>query len=119
MERSDRVWTIPVEFEWSDVGTWSSLADQLGVGKAEKARSGGRGARGDEQGNRVLSGDVVAVDAQANLVWGGKRLIALLGVEDLAVVDTDDVILITKLDRSSDVRRIVAGLKASGRQRLT
>lgn len=124
MEKSRRVWTIPVEFDWSDVGTWSSLADELGVGKAMKqpagkAKQASRGARGDELGNRVLAGDVVAEDARSNLVWGGKRLVALLGVEDLAIVDTDDVILITKLSRSSDVRRIVDGLKKSGRKRLT
>jgi hypothetical protein len=45
--------------------------------------------------------------------------VALLGVDDLAVIDTDDVILITQLSRSSDVRRIVEGLKRSGRGKLT
>ena len=44
---------------------------------------------------------------------------ALLGVDDLAVVDTEDVILITKLERSPDVRRLVAALKAKGRENLT
>ncbi len=122
MERSDRVWTVPVEFEWSDVGTWSSLAERLGVGTPdveESAAKRRRGARGDAQGNRVIAGDVLTEEAGGNLVWGGDRLIALLGVDDLAVIDTDDVILITQLSRSSDVRRIVAALKAAGRDRLT
>ena len=123
MERSERVWTVPVEFEWSDVGTWSSLAERLGVGTPEAAEMAGtrrsRGPRGDAAGNRVIAGDVVMEDARGNLVWGGDRLIALLGVEDLAVIDTDDVILITQLSSSSDVRRIVAGLKRAGRNRLT
>ena len=122
MERSDRVWTVPVEFEWSDVGTWSSLAEQLGVGTPEAAEPtprGRRGPRGDAQGNRIIAGDVLSEEAGGNLVWGGDRLVALLGVEGLAVIDTDDVILITQLSRSSDVRRIVAALKAAGRDRLT
>jgi hypothetical protein len=66
----------------------------------------------------VIAGDVLVEDASCNLIWGGDRLVALLGVEDLAVVDTDDVILITKLDRSSDVRRLVALLKSRGRDAL-
>ena len=45
-------------------------------------------------------------------------MVALLGVEDLAVVDTDDVILVTKLDRSSDVRNFVAYLKSRDRDSL-
>jgi len=67
----------------------------------------------------VISGDVLLEQARSNLVWGGKRLIALLGVDDLAIVDTDDVILVTKLERSPDVRRLVAKLTKSGRDDLT
>jgi mannose-1-phosphate guanylyltransferase len=120
MERSDRVWTVPVEFEWSDVGTWASLAEELGVGTPETAAPGRtRGPRGDEAGNRVIAGDVVVEAANDNLVWGGERLIALVGVDDLAIIDTEDVILVTRLSRSSDVRRIVTALKDKGRDRLT
>ena len=100
IERSRRVWTLPAAFRWSDVGTWASLAEQLGV-------SGER--------TRVIAGDVVRHDAPGNLVWGGERPIALLGVEGLAVIDAGDVILVTKLDRSPDVRRIVSVLRREGR----
>lgn len=124
MEKSDRVWTIPVDFAWSDVGTWESLGEELGVGQAGKANEGkSRRPSGKEQrdanGNCVLGGDVLTEDASANLVWGGDRLVALLGVDGLAVIDTDDVILVTKLDRSPDVRQLVAALKAKGRDDLT
>ena len=119
MEKSDRVWMIPVDFAWSDVGTWLSLAEQLGVGaSSQPGRSSGR-SRTDAQGNFLLEGDLLAEESQGNLVWGKDRLVALLGVDDLAVVDTDDVILITKLERSPDVRRLVAALKAKGRENLT
>jgi mannose-1-phosphate guanylyltransferase len=96
MERSRRVWT-------------------LGVG----TRRGGRSRTPEAAGNRVIDGDVLCLDASDNLVWGNGRLVALLGVEGLAVVDTGDVILVTQLDRSPDVRRLVAELKARGLGGLT
>ena len=112
LEKSDRVWTLPVKFSWSDVGTWESLANELGVGEPQGKSSKSRTK------NRVIAGKLLALDADSNLVWGGGKPIALLGVENLAVVDTGDVILITKLDRSGDVKRIVAALKAGGRSDL-
>jgi mannose-1-phosphate guanylyltransferase/mannose-6-phosphate isomerase len=107
MERSQRVWTMPVDFAWSDVGTWSSLADELGVGQGAK------------DGNRVLAGEVLFEDSSANLVWGGERLIGLLGVEGLAIVDTEDALLVARLDKSHDLRKLVAGLGKKGRRDLT
>jgi mannose-1-phosphate guanylyltransferase len=115
MERSRRVWTLPVDFAWSDVGTWASLAEELGVGRSTRR---GPSAAPEASGNRVIAGDVLSLDASGNLVWGEGRLVALLGVEGLAVVDTGDVILVTQLDRSPDVRRLVAELKARGRNGL-
>jgi mannose-1-phosphate guanylyltransferase/mannose-6-phosphate isomerase len=112
LERSDRVWTLPVDFHWSDVGTWASLAKELGVGKPG---SGPRRAAG----NRILGGEVLLEGASNNLVWAGDRLVALLGVEDLVVVDTEDVIFVTKVEAGSDVRRLVAKLTDAGRDELT
>jgi mannose-1-phosphate guanylyltransferase len=107
MERSQRVWTMPVNFAWSDVGTWSSLADELGVGGAGR------------EGNRVLAGEVLFEDSSSNLVWGGDRLIGLLGVEGLAIIDTEDALLVARLDRSHDLRKMVAVLGKKGRRDLT
>jgi len=116
MERSKRVWSLPADFAWSDVGTWQSLAAELGVGTP----SSRRGRKGAEEGSsRVISGDVLQSGSDRNLVWGSERLIALVGVEDLAVIDTGDVILVAKLDRSADVRKLVARLHEGGRSDLT
>jgi mannose-1-phosphate guanylyltransferase/mannose-6-phosphate isomerase len=109
MERSDRVWTLPVSFDWSDVGTWSSLADALGVGQP---------GPGGPDGNRVIAGNVLLDEARDNLVWAGDRMVALLGVEDLVVVDTEDVILVTKRNAGPDVRRLVDQLRRRGRRKL-
>ncbi len=105
MERSRRVWTLPVDFHWSDVGTWLSLAEELGVVPG---------------GTQVLAGELLFDERGGNLVWGKEgRGVALLGVEGLAVIETPDVLLITKLESSPDVRKIVARLKQQGRTDLT
>jgi len=95
LERSRRVWTLPVDFHWNDVGTWDSLARELGV---EDGRS------------RIVDGDAILEDAPGNLVWADGRLVVLLGVEGLAVIETPDALLVTRLDRSADVRRVVQRL---------
>ena len=103
LERSDRVWTLPVRFHWNDVGTWSSLARELGVGAGR---------------SHVVAGDALLEDAAGNLVWGRDRTVVLLGVEGLAVVDTGDALLVAKLERSHEVRRVVAQLRKRGRRDL-
>ncbi len=104
MERSRRVWTRPVGWRWSDVGTWASLADELGVGPRK---------------SRVVEGDLAFDETGGNLVWSQGRTVALLGVEGLAVIDSRDALLVTRLDRSSEVRRVVQRLKAKGRADVT
>jgi mannose-1-phosphate guanylyltransferase/mannose-6-phosphate isomerase len=104
MEHSRRVLTLPVHFRWSDVGTWASLAEELGV---RPGRS------------RVIAGDLAFDQPGGNLVWGRERPIALLGVSGLAVIDTPDALLVASLEGSPEVRRIVAALKAEGRADVT
>jgi mannose-1-phosphate guanylyltransferase/mannose-6-phosphate isomerase len=104
VERSRKVWVLPVDFHWSDVGTWASLAQELGVASGV---------------TRVLDGDVMLDDAGGNLVWADGRLVVLLGVEGLAVVDSGDALLVTRLERSGEVRRVVERLRRRGRAELT
>ncbi len=104
LERSRRVWTLPVRFHWNDVGTWASLAEELGV-KSGRSRS--------------VAGRLIECDSGANLVWSEDRTIALLGVEGFAVIDTPDALLVARLEQSSDVRKVVARLKSGGRSEIT
>lgn len=105
LERSRRVWTLPVRWHWSDVGTWESLASELGV-------AAGR--------SRVVAGELLHDQLGGNLVWGRSgRPIALLGVSGLAVVDTDDALLVTSLESSGEVRAVVRSLKRRGRSDVT
>ena len=100
MEHADRVAVVPGDFGWSDIGSWTSFSALL----AE-----------DGSGNQVL-GESVLEDAQNCIVHSTDRLTALLGVEELIVVDTPDALLIARKDRDQDVKRIVAELKRRGHQ---
>ena len=103
LERSQRVWTLPVRFHWSDVGSWASLAEELGVGRGRSF---------------VVDGEVVLEEAGGNLVWAQDRLVALLGVEGLAVIDAGDALLVARLERSGELRRVVRTLRERGRSDL-
>jgi len=96
LERSRRVWTLPIHFHWNDLGSWASLAGELGVGDGR---------------SRVVAGRAVFEEAPGNLVWAADRPIALLGVEGLAVIDAGDALLVVSLERSGEVRKIVARLR--------
>ncbi len=109
MEKEAVLNVVPAEFGWSDLGSWESSWDLSGK---------------DAAGNAVPASTVL-VDAKNNLVEdlrtssGSKRVIALVGVEGLCVVETDDALLIMPTERSQDVREVVASLKNSGREDLT
>jgi mannose-1-phosphate guanylyltransferase len=105
MERSRRVWTLPATWHWSDVGTWESLANELGVAPGQSRR---------------VAGELAFDDRGGNLVWGQPgRPVALLGIEGVAVVDTGDALLVARLDRSNEVRAVVNALKAQRRSDVT
>lgn len=99
MEKTDRAVVVPLDTGWSDVGSWSSLWDIN---------------RKDEQQNAVL-GDACLEDARGCLVHANDKLVALLGVEDLVVVDTKDALLVAHRDRVQDVKKLVTQL--NGEQR--
>ena len=101
-EKTDRAAVIPVNMAWSDVGSWAALHDI--------ARPGGDA--------NVTSGDVVAVESRRCFVRAESRLVALVGVDDLVVVETADAIVILPRSRAQDVKSIVEALKASGRDDL-
>jgi len=94
MERTDAAAVLPVDIGWSDLGSWAALWEV---------------ATRDADGNATI-GDVIAVDSRNSYVHG-RRLVALVGVDDLVVVDTDDAVLVARKDRVQDVKDVVARLK--------
>lgn len=98
MEKSEDVLVIPGDFGWSDLGSWDALRDV---------------SEQDENGNAVR-GDLICVDTGDCLVHSPGKLVALVGVRDLLVVETDDALLICRRGRSQDVRKVVEILEKRG-----
>lgn len=97
MEKAERVAVIPGDFGWSDVGSWTTAYEL---------------APKDAAGNAAPE-HAVFVDSANNYVKSSeKKVVALVGVNDLIVVDTEDALLIIPRERAQDVREIVAALKA-------
>lgn len=95
MEGTDKAVVIPASFGWSDIGTWKSYFDV-----SEK----------DKNGN-LISGNHIVIDTQNTLIYGKDRLIATIGLENMAVIDTDDALMVCPLDETQRIREIVNKLK--------
>ena len=99
MEKTENAWVVPLDAQWSDLGSWDSLWKALDK---------------DENGN-VAQGDVILKGCKNIYVSGEHKLIAGIGVEDIAIVDTDDTLLVVHKDKSQDVKHIVDQLKKENR----
>jgi mannose-1-phosphate guanylyltransferase/mannose-1-phosphate guanylyltransferase/mannose-6-phosphate isomerase len=99
MEKTDHAAVVPAEMGWTDVGSWGALWDI---------------AARDGDGNTLI-GDVIATDSRNSYVRGDGRLIAVVGVEDLIVVDTADALLVAPRAKAQEVKAVVDRLKAAGR----
>jgi mannose-1-phosphate guanylyltransferase/mannose-6-phosphate isomerase len=102
MEHTKRAAVVPVAMGWNDIGSWDalwSIGDKDGAGN-------------------VMLGDVIAEDSKNSYFRSEERLIAALGVEDLIVVATGDVVLVARRDRAQDIKSLVARLERAGRSEL-
>ena len=95
MEKSSNVAVIPADRGWDDVGTLRSLA---AVGA-------------DAKGGAMTAKELIAIDAGGNLVHAEGKTVALIGVDDLIVVDTPDALLVAPRERAEDVKRVVEELQ--------
>jgi mannose-1-phosphate guanylyltransferase len=102
MEKAAKVAVVPTRFRWSDVGSWPAAIEFQ---------------EADSEGN-VSVGETLLLDTRNSAFFGGNRLIAASGVDDLIVVDADDALLICHRDRAQTVKQIVERLKADGREDL-
>lgn len=101
MEKTDRLLLVPATFDWADIGNWAELGDR---------------ALPDARGNSV-EGEAVLVDTSRTLVFGERRLVAAIGLEDMIIVDTEDAVLVVPRSRAQDVRKVVEALKRSRKSR--
>jgi mannose-1-phosphate guanylyltransferase / mannose-6-phosphate isomerase len=100
MEHTDKAAVVPADMGWSDVGTWKSLWQAT-----EK----------DADGN-VLKGDVLSLNSRNSYISSQDQLVAVVGLEDIAVIETEDAVLVMPLDKSQDVKDVVERLKSDGRE---
>jgi mannose-1-phosphate guanylyltransferase len=98
LERSSRVAVLPVEFAWSDVGSWRALADLCPA---------------DSAGNTVI-GQHLGYDSTHLVIYSPDKLVATIGMHDLIIVNTADALLICPKDRDQDVRELVNLLQKRG-----
>ncbi len=98
MEKTADAMVLPVDIGWNDVGSWSALWDV---------------AERDADGN-AHHGDVIAVDSRNSYAYA-QRLVALVGVDDMVVVETDDAVLVARKDKVQEVKQVVARLKQEQR----
>jgi len=100
MEKAKNVGVIPGEFGWSDVGSWRAISEVIAP---------------DEAGNVLIeAGNPVLIDSRGCLVHGGGKLVALIGAEDLIVINTGDALLVCAKERSQEVKQVVEELERRG-----
>ena len=107
-EHSSHLYCLPAEFSWNDLGSWASLYEYQTETRL----------RGDGDGNVSETEGHMAIDAANNYIFSPKKFVALVGVENLVIVDTEDALLIAHRDHSQDVGKIVKELGISGRTQL-
>lgn len=102
-EKSKNIVVVPMgSVNWNDVGSFDAIDEVLPT----------------KNGN-VISGDVITTDSKNNMILGSNRLVSTIGVENLIVVDTPDVLLISGKGKSQDVKKVVEKLKSQRRKEVS
>lgn len=99
MEKTEAAVVVPAAFRWSDVGDWNAVW----------------AASDHDADDNAVRGDAVAMEARGNLIHSEDRLVCALGVDNLAIVETTDAILVAPRERAQEVKALVGALKAQGR----
>lgn len=99
MEKTANAMVMPMDPQWNDLGSWSSLLDLLPK---------------NAQGN-IEIGDSMSIDSHNNYIRGDNKLIATLGISDLVIVDTKDALLVAHKDHVEKVKQLVDQLKTEQR----
>ena len=102
MEKSDKIALIELESDWNDLGSWQSLYEI-------KPK--------DENGN-VLTGKVVVNDVKNSFIYSQKELVAVSGLEDVVIVETEDAIMACRMSDSQSVKKLYEKLKESNTTKL-
>jgi mannose-1-phosphate guanylyltransferase len=104
-ETRSNIYCLPADFGWNDLGSWASLHEHLGKNERDNVMDG-------------KTTGLYAIQSAGNYVYAPGKTVALLGVDGLVVVETEDALLITTRARSQDVSRLVRAIHESGREDL-
>jgi mannose-1-phosphate guanylyltransferase len=109
-EEASEIYCLPGDFCWNDLGCWSALHEHVAdCGPEDLAKK-----NIFDKTNQAC----VDIDSHGNYIYAPGKAVALVGVNDLVVVETEDALLITTRERSQDVGKVVAELKQAGREDL-
>ena len=103
MQQADSVYVIPADMGWNDVGSWETVHDISAK---------------DRHGHAGECPEIVSIGSRNSYVYAPDKLVALVGVEDLIVVDTGDALLVCRKSAAQDVKHVVDHLKKQGREDL-
>ena len=104
-ETQSEIYCLPADFEWNDLGSWDALYEHC----SQKLEPG-------SQANVIESKGSVALESKGSYVYAPGKTVALLGVENIVVVVTDDAILVTTRARSQDVGKVTRALAEAARE---
>ncbi|MFZ7317464.1 mannose-1-phosphate guanylyltransferase/mannose-6-phosphate isomerase, partial [Avibacterium avium] len=99
MEKTDKAVVVPMNAEWNDVGSWSSVWD----------------ISSKNEDNNCIKGDVITYNTKNSLIYSSNKLISVVGLDNLIIVDTQDSLLVANKDHSQDVKFIVNELDSKNR----
>lgn len=102
MQATRRAAMVQARFAWSDIGSWHSLWRALPK----------------DADNNSATGDVVLADTHNSLIHAGHRLVSVVGIDNVAVIETADAVLVINKDKAQDIRDVVAQLQSAGRSEL-
>lgn len=101
MEKAKNLAVVPGNFDWSDVGAWKEVAESIPA---------------DPAGNTHDEFQTIVIDSRNTHIQSTDRLVAVIGVENLLIIDTPDALLVADKSRSQQVKEVVSRLKASGHE---
>lgn len=101
LEKTNNAVCFPVDINWSDLGSWSSIYDVI--------------TNKDKNGN-FSKGDNILIDSSNNLIFSESKLVTTVGINDSVVIETKDAVLVTTREKSEDVKKLVDTLKDMGKE---
>ena len=102
MEKASNIYVVSGDFDWNDIGSWNALYDVL-----NPANNG-----------NLIKGDGEVFSGKSNLIYSQSRYTAIIGMDDVIVINTDDATLVVPKNKVEDIKQLVELLKKKGRSEL-